>query len=111
MIAAYQYEEHGYTLTGLYEFHNFRATKTSHMALIYGGGMHAGYYNRGFYKNRGGIYYEENSFNVGIDAIFGIDYFEAGSSINWGIDIKPMFDFINPGFRFWDAGASIRYVF
>ena len=81
------------------------------MALVYGLGAHVGYYNGGYYKNRSGIYYEENSLNFGVDGIFGIDYFIAESSINWGIDVKPMYDFVNPGFRFWDAAVSIRYAF
>jgi hypothetical protein len=111
LIAAYQYNEKGYTFTGLYEAHNYRILGASHLALIYGGGLHFGYYDGGYYKNRGGIYYEDHTPNVGLDAILGIDYFEPGSSINWGVDVKPMFDFVNPGFRFWDAAASIRYAF
>lgn len=113
-IAAYQFDSKGVSLTGLYEFHNYRAFKTAHLALVYGAGAHVGYYDGGYYKNRGGIYYidkdVETAFNFGVDGIFGIDYFITGSSINWGMDVKPMFDFINPGFRFWDAAISIRYV-
>jgi hypothetical protein len=111
LIAAYQYNEKGYTFTGLYEVHNYRVLGAAHLALVYGGGVHVGYYDGGLYKNRSGIYYSDNTLNFGLDAILGIDYFEPGSSINWSIDIKPMFDFVNPGFRFWDAGASIRYAF
>jgi hypothetical protein len=111
LIAAYQIKEHGYTFTGLYEIHNYRILGASHLALVYGGGAHVGYYDGGFYQNREGIFYTEQTFNVGLDGILGIDYFEPNSSINWGVDIKPVFDFVHAGFRFWDAAASIRYAF
>jgi hypothetical protein len=111
LIAAYQYQEKGYTLTGLYEIHNYRVLGASHLALFYGGGGHFGYYNGGYYKNRSGIYYEDNAPSVGIDGVLGIDYYEPGVSLDWSLDVKPYYDFINPGFRFWDAALSIRYAF
>ena len=110
-IASYQYVEHGYGLCGLYEIHNYRTIRTSNMALVYGLGAHVAYYVQGWYKNRKEILYEEAEFNFGVDGIFGIDYYVPEASIDWGIDIKPMFDFIHAGFRFWDASISIRYTF
>lgn len=110
-IAAYQIEERGYGVTGLYEIHNYRAIGASHLALVYGLGAHCNFYPKGSqYKNRNEIIYPDNTLVIGVDGIFGIDYYVASLPINWGIDIKPMFDFVHPGFRFWDAAVSIRYV-
>ena len=110
-IAAYQIEEKGYGVTGLYVIHNYRAIGASHLALIYGLGAHCNFYPLGSqYKNRSGVYYPDNTFVAGVDGIFGIDYYVASAPINWGVDIKPVFDFVHPGFRFWDAALSIRYV-
>ena len=111
-IAAYQVDEKGYGVTMLYEIHNYKAIGAAHMALVYGFGAHANFYPYGSqYKNRNEIFYPNNTLVVGIDGIFGIDYYVASAPINWGVDIKPMFDFVHPGFRFWDAAVSIRYVF
>jgi len=110
-IAAYQIEEKGFGLTGLYVIHNYRALGAAHLALIYGFGAHANFYPEGsYYKNRNGVYYPDNTMVVGIDGIFGIDYYVASFPINWSVDIKPVFDFVHPGFRFWDAAVSVRYA-
>jgi hypothetical protein len=109
-IASYQYQERGYQVAGLYELHNYRAFRSNSFALMYGFGMHLGYYNGSYYKNRQGIYYLEDTYTVGIDGILGIDYHETGTHWNWSMDIKPAFDFVNPGFRFWDGAVSVRYT-
>jgi hypothetical protein len=110
-IASFQFDFKGYTLTGLYEIHNYKALKAANLALVYGFGAHIGYYDGAYYKKRNKILYLEQTATVGIDAILGIDYFIVGSPINFSMDIKPFFDFVNPGFRFWDGAVSIRYVF
>jgi hypothetical protein len=111
LIAAYQWNEHGYSFTPLYEKHNYRILGAAHLALFYGAGAHLAYYDGGYYKNREGIEYLDNTFNFGVDAILGIDYYEPNSSIDWSVDVKPMYDFVNPGLRFWDACLSVRYAF
>ncbi len=110
-FATYQLMENGFGLTGLYEHHNYRVFKSNHFGVFYGGGMHIAYYLGGLYKNRELIIYTENTFNAGLDFIIGLDYHEPGTPLNWSIDVKPMYDFYNAGFRFWDGAVSIRYAF
>ncbi len=111
ILATYQWQEHGFGLTGLYEHHNYRMLKSNHFAVFYGGGMHLAYYTGGYYKNREKIVYVEDVYNVGVDLIFGLDYHEPGTPLNWSLDVKPMFDFVNAGFRVWDGAVSVRYAF
>ena len=110
-IAQYAWKEHGYGLCGLYEFHNYHSFRTSNLALMYGFGAHVAYYNKGFYKNRSGIYYVDSAMNFGLDGIIGIDYYIPEARIDWSLDVKPFLDFVNPGFRFWDGAVSVRYTF
>lgn len=110
-IAQYSYSEHGYGLCGLYEVHNYHTFRTSNLAFIYGIGAHVAYYDKGYYKNRSGIYYVDSEMNFGIDGIIGIDYYIPEANIDWSLDVKPFLDFINPGFRFWDGAISVRYTF
>lgn len=111
ILATYQFLEHGFGLTGLYEHHNYRMLKSNHFAVFYGGGLHLAYYTGGYYKNREKIVYVDNVYNVGIDVIIGLDYHEPGTPLNWSLDVKPMFDFVNAGLRIWDGAVSVRYAF
>lgn len=110
-ILAWQWQEKGLGLTMLYERHNYRTLKSNGAAIFYGAGAHIAYYTSGYYKTREEILYEEGVYNVGIDAILGIDFHEAGTPINWSLDVKPFFDIVNKGFRFWDGAVSVRYAF
>jgi hypothetical protein len=111
LIAAYQLDSKGYSFTGMYEFHNYRILRTSSLAIIFGVGAHLGHYTGGYYKNRRGIIYADKVTTFGLDGMLGLDFCEPGSRLNWTIDVKPVFDFVNPGFRFWDGAISVRYAF
>ena len=92
ILATYQWQEHGFGLTGLYEHHNYRALKSNNFAVFYGGGLHIAYYTGGYYKNRSKIDYVEDVYNVGLDGILGLDYHEPGTPLNWSLDINKLIE-------------------
>ncbi|MCC7301595.1 MAG: hypothetical protein IT233_03035 [Bacteroidia bacterium] len=110
-ILAWQWQEKGAGLTALYERHNYNILRSNSAAVFYGGGVHLAYYTSGYYKTREQILYAENVYNVGIDMILGLDFHESGTPLNWSLDVKPFFDLVNKGFRFWDGAVSVRWAF
>lgn len=110
-ILAWQWQEKGVGATFLYEHHSYSILRSNSAAVFYGAGVHVAYYTSGYYKTREEILYEEGVYNVGIDMILGIDFHESGTHWNWSLDVKPFFDVVNRGFRFWDGAVSVRYAF
>jgi hypothetical protein len=105
-----RYKYRGWVLTGLYEKHA-RAFDVERLRWFYGLGAHAGHFRDGWYKNRWGNYYERDIITIGIDGILGLEYHIGDIPFTVGIDIKPFFDIINPGYGYWDAAFSVRYTF
>ena len=101
---------HGWILTGLYEKHA-TAFNTEKLKWYYGLGAHVGHFGHGWYKDRWGDYYERNTITVGIDGILGLEYFIGDIPFTVGLDVKPYFDIINPGWGYWDGALSVRYTF
>lgn len=102
--------EHGILLTGLYEIHK-AAFNVNRLNWFYGVGAHVGSFRGGYYKNSDGTYYTENFITVGIDGILGLEYHLTEIPFTIGVDIKPFFDIISPGFGYWDGGFTLRYAF
>lgn len=110
-IIAWQWQEKGLGATFLYEHHNYSIFRSNSAAVFFGGGAHIAYYTAGYYKTREEILYDEGVYNIGLDLILGIDFHETGTHWNWSLDVKPFYDIVNAGFRFWDGAVSVRYAF
>ncbi len=66
--------------------------------FYYGGGMHIGSW--------------DHSFNVGIDAVVGLEYKLRKAPIAFSADYKPMLDFAkDTKFRPWSFGLGVKFVF
>lgn len=103
----------GYTITGLYEFQkSFRDSRLQiPLDWFIGLGAHAGYYKVGDYRNPQQEFYTENVISIGVDGILGIEYIIMAVPFSIGIDLKPYFDFLNPGPGSFDTALTIRYTF
>ncbi|MBI3234567.1 MAG: hypothetical protein HYZ42_11095 [Bacteroidetes bacterium] len=103
----------GFIITGLYEQH-LPISGAAGLQWLYGGGAHIG-----FFSDRGKYYYTFNGDDVyytraaiiGIDGIIGLDYKFKGAPVNIGLDIKPVFDFTDGMYLFFDTGLSARVAF
>ena len=95
---------HGFNVTGLYEFHNM-AFEVDYLRWYYGFGGHIGSYD---YDTTT----EKDNFVIGIDGIVGIEYTFTEAPINIGIDWNPYINFTGKsGFLPGNVAISIRYVF
>lgn len=94
----------------LYEAH-FQAFGTPRMHWILGFGGHVAAYPEGRLKDPDGDVYEKDVTTIGIDGIFGLDYYFQTAPLVITFDIKPFFDLHNPGPNVWDAAVSIRFAF
>lgn len=66
--------------------------------FYYGGGMHIGSW--------------DHDFNVGIDAIVGLEYKLRKAPVAFSVDYKPMYDFAKDSkFRPWSFGLGAKFVF
>ena len=105
----------GYVFTALYESQTPIDLPILHIPLdiVFGGGVHAGYFPKGYYKLRDGeLYpYGDKIFTVGIDAILGLEYKIPVAPITVGVDCMPFYDIVNPGPEFIDFSLVVRYVF
>lgn len=91
----------GFLVTALYEKH-FYPFNIDGLGLFIGAGAHAGFYN----------YSTQENFNLGPDAIFGLDFTFRDAPINLSLDLKPTYNIFSPNDLRLDEGAlSIRYVF
>ena len=91
---------HGFTLTGLYEYHN-QAFDVDRLNWYIGFGAHIGSYDAG----------ESNDMVLGADGILGIEYSFTEAPINIGLDFNPYLNLIgDSGFKPAFA-LSIRYIF
>lgn len=81
--------------------------------IIFGGGAHAAYFPKDYYKLRDGelIPYGDKILCAGIDATLGVEYKIPIAPITLGIDVNPFLDLLNPGPEYLDFSIVIRYVF
>lgn len=105
-----RYRTRGVMLTALYEKHA-GAFDVDRLNWFYGLGIHVGHFRDGWYKDRWGYLYERDIVTVGIDGILGLEYHIGDIPFTIGVDMKPFFDIVNPGFGYWDGALSIRYTF
>jgi len=97
------FAEHGFRITGLYEFHH-DISGAPGLKWYVGPGAHVGIYS-----------YAGNSFSTfGIDGVLGLDYKFEGAPINLSVDWQPYFEFGSNyynGFYGDQGGLAIRYTF
>ena len=105
----------GYVLTGLYESQTSIRMPILQIPLdiVFGGGVHGGYFPEGYYHLRDGeiYYYGDKIYTAGIDAILGLEYKVPIAPLTIGVDVQPFYDILNPGPEFLDFSVAIRYVF
>ncbi|MBK5286256.1 MAG: hypothetical protein JJE25_12725 [Bacteroidia bacterium] len=105
----------GYLLTGLYECQTPIKIPILQIPLdlVFGGGVHGGYFAEGYYRLRDGemMAYGPKVFTAGIDAILGLEYKIPIAPLTIGVDCQPFYDLLNPGPEFIDFSVAIRYVF
>ncbi|MFP4059043.1 MAG: hypothetical protein ACLFUC_01000 [Bacteroidales bacterium] len=100
---------HGFSITGLFEFHDI-AFETAHLYWYYGGGAHVGFYDG--YKNTPWLNSGESAVLLGVDGIIGIEYNIQEIPVNISLDWKPAINFTGGAGIFPDEIAlSIRYTF
>lgn len=105
----------GFLFTGLYEIHA-QAFNVARLHWFYGLGGHFGLYKERYYRDRFGYYCndgrcDENLLVIGVDGILGLEYHITEIPFTIGLDIKPFFDILNPGYGYLDGALSIRYTF
>jgi hypothetical protein len=117
---------YGFRLTGLYEVHK-AFPGVEGLDWYFGGGLHVGSYNSGYYGYYGGYYngstgyydrrgrwhsgtYNARQMVVGIDGILGLEYQFDEAPFSISLDIKPYIDFIGYSGRYGDGALSLRYT-
>ena len=96
----------GFNLTGLYEF-NVPIIGNG-FNLYYGAGAHLGGWN---YKE-GSSENKNNGFNLGLDAIVGLEYSLKVAPLAFSIDFKPRIDFLpSAEFQYSNVALGIKYTF
>ncbi|MCX6291067.1 MAG: hypothetical protein NT126_04820 [Bacteroidetes bacterium] len=80
--------------------------------IIFGVGSHAGFYKDPYYRIKDGqaLYYPVNTFSVGIDGMFGLEYNTRRMPVTIGVDATPYYSLLNPGPSWIDFGVNVRYV-
>jgi len=105
----------GYLFTALYESQTPIRLPILQIPLdlVFGGGVHGGYFAEGYYRIRNGeqVLYAGKVFTAGIDAILGLEYKIPIAPFTVGIDVQPFYDLLNPGPEFIDFSFVVRYVF
>jgi hypothetical protein len=102
----------GMVLTGLYEVNFLQQHGLAAFAGVGGHvGFYRGYYVRVHHGHWDYVYYDGPNASVGIDGILGLEYTFHEVPLNFGFDVKPYFDILEPGIVFWDAAISARLVF
>jgi hypothetical protein len=107
-----------FLITGLYEQHVGIGSAPG-LRWLYGGGAHIGFFRYdGYYywghKNRGIYYVDDRGPSraiVGLDLILGLDYKFANAPFNLSLDIKPIIDFYDGLYGYFDGGLSVRFTF
>ncbi len=86
--------------------------------LIYGFGLHAGFYYSDRYRSMWyyDYYYSQPVFSpvIGVDGYAGAEYRFVTVPIGFGIDYKPFFEFSTRQFfriRLWDLAFTVSYRF
>ena len=96
--------DHGFTLTGLYEFQN-PLDDVANLYWYYGFGAHAGLYDKDASSVGTGVI-------IGVDGIIGLEYNFDQVPLNIGLDYKPGFNLIgNTGFVGDEFALSLRFTF
>jgi hypothetical protein len=82
------------------------------LKMIVGVGPHVGYFKDPYYKIKNGeaAYYPINTFSIGIDGNFGLEYNTRKLPFTIGVDATPYYSFLNPGSTWIDFGVNIRFV-
>lgn len=100
------------------EFQNKNKIKTLFIPRfywIYGLGLHISRYAANQYPIRGGeeknLFYTEIVFPVGADVMLGCEYEMKKHPFTFGLDVRPFYEFYQPGPYFFDGGLSLRYTF
>lgn len=109
----------GIQITGLYTFYKPLNNILSDMVYFYYGvGLHTGfeiYTTKDNFASLNDYINDQHPFFVmGIDTTVGIEYRVLSIPLTFGLDIKPYFQLVDMRYgdtRFWDVGASVKYVF
>jgi hypothetical protein len=109
----------GIQITGLYTFHKPLNNVFSDMVYFYYGvGLHTGYEiytTQDTFTSLGDFINNQHPFFImGIDTMVGLEYRMLSIPLTVGLDIKPYFQLVDMRYgdtRFWDVGASVKYVF
>jgi hypothetical protein len=82
------------------------------LKMIFGVGSHVGFFKDPYYTIKDGqiFYYPENTFSIGIDGTFGLEYNTRKLPFTVGVDANPYYSFFNPGPTWIDFGINIRYI-
>lgn len=102
-----------FDFTFLWEKHH-SAFKTPGMNFFYGGGAHAGFFDRRINVHYEPYYYYYTYYSypsVGIAGIVGLEYKIPPIPFTVGVDLKPVVDFYYPGYSFLEGAFTVRYVF
>lgn len=109
----------GLQITGLYTFHQpLNIVITDMVYFYYGVGAHVGFENyttKDKLIDPNDINNNQHSFLVmGIDTTVGVEYRMLAIPLTFGLDIKPYIQLVDMRYgdtKFWDVGASVKYVF
>ena len=113
----------GFQVTTLYQFNKpMELSFNDRFYAYYGVGASVGYEKlsrRSLENNSNGapsslIFDKRSYFTMGINTILGVEYRWLAMPLTIGLDIKPLFQFIDMQHtetHFWDLGFSVKYVF
>ena len=97
----------GVNFTGLGEFH-IPVFDTEGMSFFYGGGFHLGVWDSGLAMDEVA---SGRKFNMGLDAIVGLEHAFPGIPLSLGLDWKPNFNIITDSrFIVDEISFTIRYL-
>ena len=100
--------DHGFRVTGLYEFHG-DINGAPGLKWYVGPGAHIGAYNEGWYHDH--HYYDDGAASFGIDGVLGLDYKINSAPIDLSIDINPFIEMLHhPYVDVW-GGLGVRFAF
>ena len=82
------------------------------MKMIFGVGSHVGFFKDPYYTIKDGqaVYYPMNTFSVGIDGMFGLEYNSRKLPFTVGADANPYYSFLNPGPTWIDFALNVRFI-
>jgi len=102
-----------FDFTFLWEKH-MNAFKTPGMNFFFGGGAHAGFFERRINVHYDPYYYYYTYYSYpsfGVAGIAGLEYKIPPIPFTVGLDLKPVIDFYYPGYSFLEGALTVRYVF